>query len=354
VPDARVQAAIDNWAPRFVANGVDFNDFQRTTMRIETWDEWLDTWIETAAAHRALAEDAEGQGNGVSAGEAYLAAAVCYHFAKFVWVVDVERNRATTERAIDALYRAHRHLDPTAERVQIPFEAGTLAGNLRRPAAADHPPLVLLLPGLDSTKEEFFRWEEVFLARGLATFSLDGPGQGESGFTTTIRPDYEAAVSATLDALAGRDDVDPERVGAAGVSLGGYYATRAAAFEPRIKAAAGISGPFNFGECWEGLPSLTRETFRHHSGARDDDEARANAYELDLGSVIGALAQPALLVTGKLDRLIPWQQTRRIAEEAPNGRFVLYEDGNHVCNNIPYKYRPLVADWLQRELHHVG
>jgi dipeptidyl aminopeptidase/acylaminoacyl peptidase len=354
VPDARVEAAIDNWAPRFVANGVDFNDFQRTTTRIERWDEWLDTWVETAAAHRALAEDAEAQGNGVSAGEAYLAAAVCYHFAKFVWVVDVERNRATTERAIDALYRAHRHLDPTAERVEIPFEEGTLAGNLRRPAAADRPPLVLLLPGLDSTKEEFFRWEEVFLARGLASFSLDGPGQGESGFTTTIRPDYEAAVSATLDALAERDDVDLERVGAAGVSLGGYYAPRAAAFEPRIRAVAGISGPFNFGDCWEGLPSLTRETFRHHSGARDDDEARANAYELDLGSVIGELAQPALMVTGKLDRLIPWEQTRRIADEAPNGRFVLYDDGNHVCNNIPYKYRPLVADWLRRELHHVG
>ena len=350
MPDARVQAAIANWAPRFVSNGVDVNDFQRTTARIEKWEEWLDAWVETAEEHQSLAEEAEAAGNELTAGEAYLAAALCYHFAKFVWVVDVERNHAATRQAIDCLYRAHRYLDPAAERVEIPFDGAGLVGNLRRPSEVERPALVLLLPGLDSTKEEFFRWEDVFLARGLATFSLDGPGQGESGFTTSIRPDYEAAVTATLDALAGRDDLDLDRVGAAGVSLGGYYAPRAASLEPRVKAVAGVSGAFNFGECWEGLPALTRETFRHHSGVLDEDAARAKAYELDLAPVIAELDRPGLMVTGKLDRVIPWEQTKRIADEAPATSFVLFEEGNHVCNNIPYKYRPLVADWLREEL----
>ncbi len=330
--DARVAAAIANWAPRFVANGVDANDFERTTARIETWDEWLGAWVETGDVHREIGEEAERDGRSVTAGEAFASAAVAYHFAKFVWVVDVELNRETTLRAREMLYAAHRLLDPSAERVEIPFDGASLAGNLRGPRDA---PLVLLLAGLDSTKEEFLRWEDVFLSRGLATFSLDGPGQGESGFETTIRPDYEAAVSAALDVLDW-----PRPVGAAGVSLGGYYAPRAAAAEPRVRAVAGVSGPYNFGECWGGLPELTRETFRHHSGAGDDDEARAAALELDLGPVIGGLVQPALMVTGRLDRLIPWEQTQRIAHEARNGRFVLFEDGNHVCNNIPYKYRP--------------
>jgi dienelactone hydrolase len=350
VPDARVQAAIANWAPRFVSNGVYLDDFERTTARVSSWDEWLDAWTATADEHRARAEEAEAAGNGRTAGEAYLAAAVCYHFAKFVWVVEVERNHATTRQAIDALSRAHRHLDPSAERVTIPFDGAGLVGNLRRPAGRERPPLVLLLPGLDSTKEEFFHWEDVFLARGMATFSLDGPGQGESGFTSSIRPDYEAAVTATLDALSARDDVDLERVGAAGVSLGGYYAPRAASLERRIKAVAGISGAFNFGECWKGLPSLTRETFQHHSGSQNADEARAKAYELDLAPVIGELDRPGLMVTGKLDRIIPWEQTKRIADEAPATTFVLYDEGNHVCNNIPFKYRPFVADWLRKEL----
>jgi pimeloyl-ACP methyl ester carboxylesterase len=349
MPDARVEAAIANWGPRFVSNGVDANDFTRTTARIETWDEWLDAWVETGEVHRALAEEAESEGRVVTAGEAWIAAAVAYHFAKFVWVVDVERNHATTRRAIDALRRAHRHLDPSAERVEIPFDGATLAGNLRRPPEAERPPLVLLLPGLDSTKEEFFHLENVFLARGLATFSLDGPGQGESGFATSIRPDYEAAVGAALDVLAWEAPV-----GAAGVSLGGYYAPRAAAREPRLAAVAGVSGPYNFGECWDGLPELTRETFRHHSGAADDDEARERAHELDLAPVIAELDRPALMVTGRHDRVIPWEQTKRIADKVADSTFVLVEEGNHVCNNVPYRYRPLVADWLAKELSRVG
>ena len=48
MPDARVQAAIDNWAPRFTTQGVDPNDFVATTSRIERWDEWLDAWTQTA------------------------------------------------------------------------------------------------------------------------------------------------------------------------------------------------------------------------------------------------------------------------------------------------------------------
>jgi pimeloyl-ACP methyl ester carboxylesterase len=346
VPDARVQAAIDNWAPRFVSQGVDFNDFARTTARVETWDEWLPAWVETGDEHRALAEEAEALGRTTSAGEAWVRAALAYHFAKFVWIVDVDRNHETTEKAREALYAAHRLLDPGAERVEVPWEGATLVGNLRGPRDA---PLVVLVPGLDSTKEEFFNWEEVFLRRGLATFSFDGPGQGESGFGTHIRGDYEVAVSAALDALDW-----PRPVGAAGVSLGGYYAPRAASAESRIRAVAGVSGPYDFGECWDGLPGLTRETFRHHSGAADDEDARRKAHELSLSGVLGGLEQPALLVTGKLDRIIPWEQTERIAREAPNAELVLYEHGNHVCNNLPYRYRPLVADWLAERLARVG
>jgi pimeloyl-ACP methyl ester carboxylesterase len=353
VPDARVQAAIDNWAPRFTTNGVDPNDFRTTTARIERWDEWLDAWCETAEVHRALAEEARAAGHARTAGEAFVRAAVCFHFAKFVWVVDAERNRATTEKAMAALYAAHELLDPTAERIEAPLDGAKVAGNLRRPASANGggaPPLVILIPGLDSTKEEFFHWEEIFLTRGMATLSLDGPGQGESGFALDIRPDYEVAVAAALDALAGRDDLDLDRVGAAGVSMGGYYAPRAAAFEPRIRAVAGISGAFDMSANWVNLPSLTRETLQHHTGAASPEEARERAAALNLDGVAERIAQPCLVITGRHDRLIPWTDTKRIADAAPQGEWILFDDGNHVCNNIPYKYRPLVADWMRAKL----
>jgi pimeloyl-ACP methyl ester carboxylesterase len=350
MPDARVQAAVDHWAPRFIQAGVDANDFARTTARVDRWEDWLGAWCSTAEEHEALAREAEAAGRTVTAGEAWLRAAVCFHFGKFVWVLDEARSRAAAERAVAALRNAHRLLDPDAERIEAPLDGAAVIANLRRPQGASRPPLVLLIAGLDSTKEEFFLLENLFHARGMATLSVDGPGQGEAGYALPLRHDYEVAATAILDAVAGRDDLDLERVGALGVSLGGYHAPRAAAFEPRIRAVAGISGPFCFGEIWDTLPQLTRETFVHKSRAADEEDGRRRAYELDLTGVLERLEAPALFVTGKLDRLIPWEQTQRAAEAAPRGEFVLFEDGNHVCANVPYKARPLVADWLREQL----
>jgi 2,6-dihydroxypseudooxynicotine hydrolase len=181
---------------------------------------------------------------------------------------------------------------------------------------------------------------------------MDGPGTGEAirfrGYT--LRHDYEAAGSACIDWLETRADVNPRKIGIVAISLGGYYAPRAAAFEPRIKAVVTVGGPYSFGECWEGSPALTRETFRYHAGARSDAAARKKAALLDLHDVLPKVWQPFLVVFGKLDRLIPWQQAERVAAEAPNARLVMYPDGDHVCNNIPYKYRPLVGDWMMETL----
>jgi pimeloyl-ACP methyl ester carboxylesterase len=350
MPDARVQAAIDNWAPRMVSQGIDYNDFVRTTTRIERWDEWLDQWCDTAELHLRLAREAEEAGRRRTAGEAFVRAALCFHFAKYVWVLDGARNRDATERARETLYEAHRLLDPNAERVQASLDGGTIVANLRRPPGIDRPALVIMIPGLDSTKEEFFNFEQVFIDRGLATLSLDGPGQGETGFELPLRHDYEVAVTAILDELQGRDDIDLDRVGAAGVSLGGYYAPRAAAFEPRLRAIAGVAGPLNFGKLWDDLPVLTREAFVYYSRSADDEAGRQAALRLDLDGVAGRIEQPALVITGKLDRLIPWESTKRIADQAPNGTLVVYEEGNHVCNNVAYRYRPLLADWLGEQL----
>jgi pimeloyl-ACP methyl ester carboxylesterase len=351
MPDARVQSAIDNWASRLISNGVEYNDFVRTTASIERWDEWLDAWTATAEVHRELAEEALAEGHKRSAGEAYLRAAISYHFSKFVWVLDRDRNRTATEAAAHALYAAHALLDTGLERIEAPFDGGLAIGNLRLPKmGADLVPLVVVIPGLDSTKEEFYAIESGFLNRGMATLSLDGPGQGEGGFHSPIRHDYEVAVAAALDALEDHPGLDLNRVGAAGVSLGMYYAVRAAAFEPRLKAIAAVSGPYNMGEGWDAKPSLTREAFACYSRSADDDEAREKAKLLNLEGVAETVQQPCLLITGARDRVIPWEDTKRVADAVANSEWVLYEDGTHVCNNIAFKYRPRIADWLRDRL----
>lgn len=208
----------------------------------------------------------------------------------------------------------------------------------------------MLIPGLDSTKEEFFYFEQSFLDRGMATISFDGPGQGETGLSVPIRPDYETAVAPLLDLLGARDELDHTRAGLVGVSLGGYYAPRVAAFEPRIVAVAGISGPFCFGDVWDELPPMTRATFVVKARAEDDADGHRIASTLDLTGVCERITVPALYVTGALDRLIPWRQTERQAAQTAGGVFVNFPDGNHGVSNLPSRARPMIADWMADRL----
>ncbi len=74
----------------------------------------------------------------------------------------------------------------------------------------------MLIPGLDSAKEEFGAVEQLFLDRGVATLSVDGPGQGEAEYELPIRPDWEVPGAAILDALAAQPGIDPDRIGRMG------------------------------------------------------------------------------------------------------------------------------------------
>ena len=349
--DARVEAALSHWAPRFVAQGVPLTDFQEVTSGIERWEQWCDAWSRRGDVHRALAEEAESGGYRLTAGEHYTRAALCYHFAKFVFVNDLEQMRAAHEKAVACRTAALPYLRPPGRRVEIPFEGSTLVGNLRLPheagQGAQRPPLVLLASGLDSTKEEQDRTESLFLARGIATFAFDGPGQGEAEYDLPIRGDYEVAVSTILDWAETCEEIDPDRIAMWGVSLGGYYAPRAAAFEKRLKACIALAGPYTWADEWDHLPEVTREAFRVRSRAADDEQARKNAAALTLEGVAGQITCPLLVVFGKQDRLIGYQAAERLAAEA-SGPTTLWmiEDGNHGATNRSYRFRPQSGDWL--------
>jgi 2,6-dihydroxypseudooxynicotine hydrolase len=351
MPDAQLEAAILNWEPRVVANGVDINDYRRVAGSVETWEQWLPAWERHGDQLAGEAAAAESRDRHETAGELWRRAASSYHFGKFVWMLDLERHAHLARKAADALGHALRLLDPTSLRLEIPFEGTRMVGIYRRPGPdRSSVPLVVLIPGLDSTKEEFFGTEEVFHRRGLATLTLEGPGQGETGFTLPLRADYEVPFAAAIDHILELDGAAIGAIGAVGVSLGGYYVARVAAFERRLKAAVGVSGPYDFGTCWDRLPQMTRATFQHHSGAADEQDARRRAAGLSLAGVAERIESPLLVITGDRDRLIPWQDTRRVADEARNATWKLYEGGNHVVNNMPYQYKTLAADWLREQL----
>jgi dipeptidyl aminopeptidase/acylaminoacyl peptidase len=183
---------------------------------------------------------------------------------------------------------------------------------------------------------------------------FDGPGQGEGEYDFAIRGDYEVAVQAVVDHVMTRSDLDTARIGLWGVSLGGYYAPRAAAFEKRIKACLALGGPYDWQEAWGGLAELTREAFRVRSHCATQEEANRRASNLSLKGVAQNIACPIFVMTGKLDRLIPWQHAERLAQEVKGPcTFLLIEDGNHVANNRAYRWRAQSADWLAEQLAQV-
>ena len=349
--DPRVTAAIAHWGPRFVANGVVLTDFQEVTASISSWDEWCAAWSRRAALHEAMGREALAKGHGVSAGEHLQRAGIYYHFAKFLFVHKPDEMKAAHVKAVECRNAALPHLAPPGERVEIPYEGKRLFGILRKPAGITRPPIVVLTMGLDSAKEEAEAYERAFLQRGMATLSFDGPGQGEGEYDFAIRGDYEVAITAVFDFLATRKDLDPVRAGLWGVSLGGYYAPRGAAFEPRVKACISLSGPFDWGEAWDDLPELTREAFRVRSKCASESETKRHAMTLSLKGVAERIACPIFIMAGKLDRIIPWRDAERLARAVKGPvQLLIIDDGNHVANNRVYRWRAQSADWMAEQL----
>ena len=350
--DEFVQSAIDNWAPRFISNGVDINDFQRVTNSIERWEDWSRKWSECGAMHEQMGEQAEAQDHYTSAAYHYLHAAMAYHFGKFLFVGNPHELRAASDKTVHVYQKALPFFDFPGERVAIPYEGGgTMYGILRKPWHTPKAPVVILIPGLDSVKEEMHNYGDDFLKRGLAVLAIDGPGQGEMEFEYPMRHDYEVPVHHAIDYLESRVDVDARRVGLMGVSMGGYYAPRAAAFEPRVKAVIANAGAYDFSDHFERLPKLTRAAFTHRSGSTSESEARKKLEAFSLLGVMEKVTVPLLVIMGRLDRLInPADAERVVAEAGKGAELWMFEDGNHVNNNIPYKHRPQQADWMREKL----
>lgn len=349
--DPNVKAAISHWGPRFVANGVVLTDFEEVTASIASWSDWCRAWSERAALHEQMGLESLARRKFLSAGEHLNRAAVYFHFAKFLFVHDLAQMKAAHLKAIECKTLALPHMRPPGERVAIAYEGKQLYGILRKPAGVERPPVMMMAAGLDSAKEEMDAYELPFLARGMATLAFDGPGQGEGEYDFTIRGDYEAVIRAVADFVETRDDLDKSKIGLWGVSLGGYYAPRAAAFETRVKACISLAGPYDWSEAWDGLPALTREAFRVRAGCRTMEDAKRHAATLSLEGVAERITCPLFVLTGKLDRIVPWQHAERLAREAKGPvELLIIEDGNHIANNRAHRWRSQSADWMAEQL----
>ncbi|MBJ3775456.1 alpha/beta hydrolase family protein [Acuticoccus mangrovi] len=345
----RLLEVAGHWLPRMEVAGIPSATARAVIEAAGSWENWCAAWSAEGERHARLAAAAEDADHPVTAGEAYARAALFHHFAQFMLFDDLGQKRAATARKLAAFQKAAPLLDPPAKRLVIPFEGAALTGYLRVPGEARGS--VVIVPGSDSTKEEFPAFEAHFLRRGLATLSLDGPGQGEGRCLGPLRPDITAAVAVAIDAL--RAAGAPRKVALVGMAFGGHLALRAAAGLADLRGAVSINGFADLGAMWDGFPQVYRDNMRFALGVEEGDgdggETRRRAAGFTLTGV-PAPSVPVLVVHGARDRIFPPAEAEAQIDWAGGGRLEVLAEGNHVCNNIPWLYRPMVADWVMDRL----
>lgn len=337
-----------HWLPRMEVAGIPSTLSRDVIAAAGDWGNWCRAWSAAGAEHMDMGRAALAAGRQVTAGEAFTRAALLYHFAQFMFFDDPDQKAAATAQKLRAYQMAAQLLQPPAQPVEIPFEGAALKAYLRQPTGGMRG-LVILIPGSDSTKEEFPGFEAHFLRRGLGTLSVDGPGQGEGRAFGPLRPDITPAIAATVTHL--RDDLGIHApLGLAGMAYGGHLVLRAAAGVPEIAGVVSINGFFDLGQMWDAFPQVYRDNMRHALGGRDATETEARARGFTLRDATPP-AVPSLIIHGGLDKIFLPDQGQAQADWAGSRADLhLFARGNHVCNNIPYSYRPLVADWLAEVL----
>ncbi|WP_330474614.1 alpha/beta hydrolase family protein [Terrabacter sp. C0L_2] len=337
-----------NWG-RLIMDGVPYADLAAARDR-DVSVSWYDYWMDTAAQYEQAAQSAADTGHRHSAGELFVTASLCAQYAQFLWFG--EDRTAGQRRKVELYAKAAPYLDPPAERFNLPIDDATIPGYLRVPKGEGPWPCAVLIGGLESTKEESYRFEELLLARGVATATFDGPGQGEMLVSTPARGDFERYTSRVVDFLVNDSRLDPNRLAVLGRSAGGHYALRSASLDRRFTACVSWGGYVNF-ENWEGRGPLAKESWRYVSKSADMDEARVFVEKcLDARSVLKELRVPTYFQQGGLD-FVPVSQVDVLKQYAVNAdlTIVVEPEGDHCCHNLGPRPRLEMVDWVADQLH---
>ena len=343
VPVAKV---LSERLPRIFAAGADHSDVQRVITQVTDMSLWPQAWLALATGYERQGETALENGAHTTAGEAFARQALYCHFGQFAFFGDEDLKRRLQAIQNVAYQRAAPYLSPPGIHLEIATTGAMMRGVLRVPEADRPPPCVILVPGADSTKEEFQTLEAVFHRRGLATCSVDGPGQGLTRAAAKLRPDFEVPIGHVLDSLQQREDINTQKIGLWGRSFGAYAALRGA-IDQRLSAVVSIGGFFDLPTVWARMPYSTQESIAYAMGL-SVEEASLALPSYTLKGHLGEVRCPVLIVHSGGDEVCPVTESEHMVSDlsAPTS-YQLFENGNHVCDNLTHTVRPLMGDWLQ-------
>jgi len=222
--------------------GLNPDDVREAFQSIHTKDkdEWANAFIGVADRYMAEGKSLEAA-DPKKADADYVRAWRLYSFGR--WPTPASpRKQVAYDKAIDAYLTHARFMDPPLEVVHIPFEGKQIIGYLRLPKGAAGPvPMILAVNGLDSRKEDLAESFSAILPFGIGYLAVDGPGTGQSPIKAS--PTAERMLSAVLDYLATRPEVDKTRIAMHGVSWGAYWGTKMAILEKARLRGVSVQSP---------------------------------------------------------------------------------------------------------------
>lgn len=255
------------------------------------------------------------------------------------------------------------------ERVEIPLATGTMSALYTRAPGEGRKPVVVFCNGLDSCKELLYwtRLPQELARRGVSTLCVDQPGTGEALrlHNLPVDPHSESWASKAVDWLETQDDVDPKRIGMTGISLGGHFAPRAVAYEPRFASGAVWGANHNWREVQDKRIAREGENPVPHYwahvmwafGADSMEDFLKRSETMNLNGHMDRIKVPFLVTHGAQDRQISVSYADDLYDQLVNSPrrekviFTPREGGvEHVgADNMSYG-RDLISDWFAETL----
>lgn len=341
--------------------------------RVGDDDAWFHAWTEGGDLLRARARRAEAAGHRLTAASTYLRACCHYQHAEHF-------RHPKDDLALDVFRRSiecfHRHAEltdrPRIEKVEVRYKHGSLPAYFihAENAKAARAPCVVRFGGFDTQKElQYVRGVPDLVRRGFSCLLVDGPGMGEAlrfrGIT--LHGDYELVGSACLDYLATRSDVALDRVAVVALSMGGYYASRCAAMEPRFKACVAWGAQWDVHGMWAKRIDLVRQAkpvalpvpadhLRWVFGVKTFEEALDKLKDFRLDGVVQNMRCAFLLTHGTEDQQVPLADAQKLfdAVGSKDKTFRIFTPEEGGAQHCQRDYLTLVcdtiADWLEERL----
>jgi dienelactone hydrolase len=294
----------------------------------------IDSLVKLGDRVAAMAEEDAAQGRRFSAGAKFRRAAVYYATAERMHAPRAPDREALYRRMLAAFHKFIEHAGEPVERVEIPYQGKTLAAlfvKANRPGSNGPVPCMVHFDGFDAFKEILYLngMADALRKRGISTLIVDQPGVGEALRLNgmTVEPKAELPAGAAVDYLETRPEVDKSRIGMMALSMGGYYAPRAAAFEKRFRACAAWGANYDWGavqrarlensKAGKPIPHFW-EHLQWALGQKSVDEALRFADQIHLRGILDRITCPILITHGENDRQIPLKYAQMTYDDCVN------------------------------------